>query len=199
MGISERKAHNKELLKKAILRSSAKLFLKEGYENTSIRKIAASIEYSPATIYLYFKDKQEIFLELQREAFNEFYSELAKCKTIKDPIKRLHKNGELYIRFALKNPERYDLMFIASATIDVQGDHLVDSRSFDLLKENISACIKAGLGKNVNIDIAAMFFWSLVHGMATLVIRKRLTGIPKEQQHHLIYATLQFSLNTLKN
>jgi len=34
------------------------------FDNVSIRKIADLIEYSPTTVYLYFKDKDEIFYDL---------------------------------------------------------------------------------------------------------------------------------------
>ena len=54
MGIKERKLKHKEDLKQSILDAAKKLFIKEGYEATSIRKIAAEIEFSPTTIYLYY-------------------------------------------------------------------------------------------------------------------------------------------------
>ncbi|MFX8778120.1 helix-turn-helix domain-containing protein, partial [Acinetobacter baumannii] len=60
MGINERKEKQKLELKRLILDASMKLFVEEGFENVSIRKIADLIEYSPTTIYLYFKDKNEI-------------------------------------------------------------------------------------------------------------------------------------------
>ncbi|MGL1180856.1 TetR/AcrR family transcriptional regulator, partial [Vibrio parahaemolyticus] len=59
MGINERKEKQKLELKRLILDASMKLFVEEGFENVSIRKIADLIEYSPTTIYLYFKDKNE--------------------------------------------------------------------------------------------------------------------------------------------
>ena len=59
MGIKERKLKHKEDLKQSILDAAKKLFLTDGYGATSIRKIAAEIEFSPTTIYLYYKDKAE--------------------------------------------------------------------------------------------------------------------------------------------
>ena len=41
-----------------------KRFVEEGFENVTMRKIADFIEYSPTTVYLYFKDKREIFYQL---------------------------------------------------------------------------------------------------------------------------------------
>ena len=52
-----------------ILKSAHKIFVEKGFDDVSIRNIAVDIEYSPATIYLYFKDKNEIFYALHTEAF----------------------------------------------------------------------------------------------------------------------------------
>ena len=57
MGINERKQREKEVMRGSILDTAMKLFLEEGFQNVSIRRIAEKIEYSPATIYLYFRNK----------------------------------------------------------------------------------------------------------------------------------------------
>ena len=69
MGIAERKSKQKEELRQNILDAAKRLFLKEGYHATSIRKIAKEIEFSPTTIYLYYKDKAEIAHALHIEGF----------------------------------------------------------------------------------------------------------------------------------
>ena len=52
MGTKERRATEKEQLRHQILSAARELFVNEGYENVSMRKIAHKIEYSPTTIYL---------------------------------------------------------------------------------------------------------------------------------------------------
>ena len=71
MGIAERKEKQKSDIKKMILEASMKLFVEEGFENVTIRKIADIIQYSPTTIYLYFKDKNEIFYSLHELGFQK--------------------------------------------------------------------------------------------------------------------------------
>ena len=60
MGVQERRAREKKELRGEILDAARDLFLREGYENVSMRKIAEKIEYSPTTIYLYFQDKADL-------------------------------------------------------------------------------------------------------------------------------------------
>ena len=64
MGITERKEKQKQDIKKMILDASVKLFVEDGFEHVTMRKIADLIEYSPTTVYLYFKDKNEIFFHI---------------------------------------------------------------------------------------------------------------------------------------
>ena len=73
MGTKERKARQRETLRRNILAAANTLFLEEGYEKTTMRKIADAIEYNVATIYSYYQNKEEIFYALQKQAFESFY------------------------------------------------------------------------------------------------------------------------------
>src|SRR5664279_4726542 len=112
MGTAERKAKEKLTMRRLILQAAMKLFIREGYENISLRHIAKKIDYSPAAIYLYFKDKNEILHALHTAGFEMLYERQQDVFSIDDPLERLQKHGEVYVRFALENPEYYDLMFI---------------------------------------------------------------------------------------
>ncbi len=69
MGIKERHERDREAVSRAILDAARELFVTEGYQNVSIRKIAERIEYSPAAIYGYFPSKDDIFFALAEEGF----------------------------------------------------------------------------------------------------------------------------------
>ena len=55
MGVKERRTREKDQLRRQILSAARELFVNEGYESVSMRKIADKTEYSPPSIYLYFK------------------------------------------------------------------------------------------------------------------------------------------------
>src|ERR1043166_6752226 len=69
MGIKERQVRDRETVRRAILDAARDLFVTEGYQNVSIRKVAERIEYSPAAIYGYFPSKDDIFFALAEEGF----------------------------------------------------------------------------------------------------------------------------------
>jgi AcrR family transcriptional regulator len=200
MGIKERKELEKQEMRKLILDTAMKLFLEKGFENITLRHIAKKIEYSPATIYLYFKDKDEIIYTLHREGFEKLYMWQQKILSIKDPLKRLHKHAEMYVSFALENPEYYDLMFIERAPFRTIKEMKckdgmnwdIGMRSYDLLRKNIEDCMKAGVFQNTNIDEAAFSMWAFVHGIVSLIIRDRCTMFPEEHLDNLVKGALDF-------
>lgn len=187
MGISERKEKQKQEIRKAILDASMKLFVEQGYENVSIRKIADLIEYSPTTVYLYFKDKNEILFQLHEIGFHKMAEYNAELWTIKNPLVRLHKMGEFYMKFGLENPAFYDLMFILNAPMEaLQVVEKCEWKSGDQalgkLKETIQECMDKDMIEKGDVDAISMAFWSLVHGMVSLAIRNRFDKLVSADQ-----------------
>lgn len=186
MGISDRKEREKEEMKTKILEAAKKLFLDKGFEKTSIRNIADLIEYSPGTIYLYFKDKNDLLFHLHQVAFQNLIVALVNPNPAKKAIDRLEDMGNRYIAFAYKNPEMYDLMFVMEAPIDCldNADEIWDDgmRAFDLLKLLVTDCQKEGYLGEHELEDASLMVWSFVHGLVTLKCRKRLQMFGDDEQ-----------------
>ena len=70
MGTKERQDRERQAVTASILSAARDLFIAEGYQSVSIRKIAERIEYSPAAIYSYYASKDDIFLALAAEGFH---------------------------------------------------------------------------------------------------------------------------------
>ena len=69
MGIQERREREKEELRRKIIHAASRLISSVGHENLTIRRLAREIEYSPRTIYLYFRDKEHLLQEVVEEGF----------------------------------------------------------------------------------------------------------------------------------
>jgi AcrR family transcriptional regulator len=195
MGIEERKIREKEEKRELILKTAMQLYKEEGIESLSIRRIAEKIEYSPATIYLYFKDKAEILHALHTQGFEKLYALQKSLDGISNPLDKLKKMGWLYMQFALENPDHYDLMFIARGVaekISEKNEWDVGNRSFQYLRDNVQQCIEQGYLVNADIDSATFAVWSIVHGMASLIIRGRCIMLPDEIVDKMVNGALQF-------
>jgi len=202
MGIPERKEKQKQEIRKAILDASMKLFVEQGFENVSIRKIADLIEYSPTTVYLYFKDKNEILFNLHEIGFQKFAEYTADIWEVKNPLLRLHKMGERYVRFGLENPAYYDLMFILKAPMEAL-DAMKDcewksgDKALGRLKELLQECMDRKFIKEGDVDSMAMAIWGMVHGMVSLAIRDRLEKLVPTPDD--VIPTMRRALNWLIN
>jgi AcrR family transcriptional regulator len=93
MGIQERKEREKEALRGRIIEAATELFREETYANVSMRKIAARVEYSVGTLYLYYRDKDELFLAVQEAAFERAFEFIQQLPDSEDPLERLRVWG----------------------------------------------------------------------------------------------------------
>lgn len=204
MGITERKEKQKQEIRKMILEASLKLFMEQGFENVSIRKIADLIEYSPTTVYLYFKDKNEILFNLHEQGFQKMAEYNSDLWTIKNPVVRLAKMGEYYLQFGLENPAYYELMFILKApmealeSLDSNCEWKSGDQALGKLKDTIRECMDKGLIEQGDVDAVAMAIWSMVHGMVSLAIRDRFDKlVPRDQMVQMMNKSLTWLLNAL--
>ncbi len=176
-------------MKKRIHKAALSLFLRDGIEKVTMRKIAAKIRYSPATLYNYYKNKNDIFLALRREGFAIFLTYQEKSRNFRSPRKRILAHGRAYMEFAIENPQLYELMFIISAPMSEASrttEREKTMQSFEYLKDDIAACMKDRLIKRGNIDAMALAYWSAGHGLASLLIRDRLTMFDTKVQVELV-------------
>jgi AcrR family transcriptional regulator len=203
MGITERKEKQKTEIRKMILDASMKLFVEQGFENVSMRKIADLIEYSPTTVYLYFKDKDEILFNLHELGFQKMAEYNEGLWDIKNPLLRLHKMGENYIKFGLSHPEFYDVMFIQRAPMTaIERTTDCEWKSGDTtlgkLKDTIQEAMDKDLIVKGNVEAVSMTIWSMVHGLVSLAIRDRFNKlVPPEAVVPMMNQALNWLLETI--
>jgi AcrR family transcriptional regulator len=175
---SARKAKGDGHLRRAeILRAAERIFIADGYEGATIRKIADEVGVSSTCLYMHFRDKDEILLEICTAAMEELLelnSEIS-ARPI-DPVERVHMMLTAYVQFALRNPNAYRLIFCAS--------HLAGSDQKQQITHELGAqCSERFLG--VVREIAAQgrlrsgdprtvhqALWSACHGLVSLMITK---------------------------
>ncbi len=108
MGIKERKERERREKQELILNTAAEIMKEDGIDNISIRKIANRIEYSPAIIYHYFKDKDEIIGHLMKRGYQKILDGLSSALETRDnPEEKLRKMTRKYIEVSLQMPDEY--------------------------------------------------------------------------------------------
>src|SRR5882757_4217290 len=98
-------------LRRTILESAREAFVQDGYESLSMRSLAERIGCSHGSIYLHFKDKEELFDCLVEESFAQLAEVLSALRPAGkqiDPVALLRKAGRAYVDFGLRNPGAYE-------------------------------------------------------------------------------------------
>lgn len=172
MSTKNRRERDREAMRRRILDAAKRLFAKEGFDNVSMRLIGAAIEYSPAAIYRYFKNKREILSALRDEGFERFgANQRDRMMHYPDPIERLRAGGIGYVQFALSEPDYFQLMFCTNCEqVDLEGEMASNSvSSYHAYRSTIEECVESGYFGDIDIDTVTFAMWSGVHGLAHLL------------------------------
>jgi AcrR family transcriptional regulator len=184
MGVKERRERERLETRDLILDAARELFITEGYEGVSMRKVAEKIEYSPTAIYLHFKDKQDLFRELCHEDFGRLAEQLNVIAQHPDPAERLKRLGLAYIEFGQQFPNHYKLMFMTAhppAQLDERDQEVKgnpEKDAYALLQHLVRLAMDAGIFRDElnDVDLIAQTLWSCVHGVISLQIAKANDG-----------------------
>ncbi len=180
MGVKERRAREKSETRDKILDAARELFVTEGYDGVSMRRVAERIEYSPTAIYVYFADKQELFHELCQQDYASLAEVFQRSAMSSDPIERLKQIGWTYIEFGMRYPNHYKFMFMTphpphepdEEDRETMGNPEVDAYAF--LKWATQQAIDAGRLREEfqDAELISQTMWAAVHGAISLHIAK---------------------------
>jgi len=203
MGIADRKEREKQEMKRLIMEAAMRMFVEEGYEKTSIRNIADRIEYSPATIYLYYKDKDELLYDVQGQAFDQLLGTFREKAVSKSPLKKLEQLCRAYVEFGLEHEDLYDLMFIIRAPmnkVEKEETWLNGEACFQFLLDCLEDCMAQKLLRFRDKMVAALSVWSMVHGLVALNVRCRFKVMKMEGEsvHQVIDTAIEDYLKMIK-
>lgn len=167
-------------MRRTILDAARQLFISRGYANVSLRKIAEQIEYSPAAIYGYFKNKDEIFFALAEEGFRRLEGKIRKVleRGGDRPIDRLRRALWGYYEFSRAQPEYFALMFLDRSVPRISRDWPRFAFVRDLKARAarlIGECHQAGeLARNLPPETAFHLLACGVHGAAVSCLCDRV-------------------------
>ena len=203
MGVKERQEREREATSRAILDAARDLFVAEGYQNVSIRKIAEKIEYSPAAIYSYFPSKDDIFMALAEEGFHKLF-ESGVCAYEQDPnaapVDCIRAAFLKIYAFSKEQPEYHALMFLDRSVPRISRDwqrfgFVREMRTH--LTELIQHAIDRGdFAPGSNAEMVFRVLMVVVQGISAMRLCDRLA--PGEDADGLAHATLEAALTGLR-
>ncbi len=174
MGTKDRRERERQKLRGKILDAARKLFIQQGYDAVTMRKVAQRIEYSPTAIYAHFQDKEALMRELCTADFQKLADAFQEVATIEDPIERLRRTGRAYIEFAIRYPNHYRLMFMTPLPAEIDTDQTgkgdVQRDAYAFLVAVVQDAMAKGAFKPEwkDAELLAQVLWAGMHGVVAL-------------------------------
>jgi len=203
MGIKDRKEREKEEMRKLIIDAANDIIHEEGIEKLSIRKITNRIEYSPAIIYHYFKDKEDIINCVMKTGYEKILNAL---KTVEDldanPEEKFEKSLRAYIKVALEMPEEYKNILLNSSK-EVLGHTSVlfkgaskKRHALAILYQYIKDVLKDQYVSDTKIEILTQLVFTSTFGLIIRILVEK--DIQKQQQESLIDNHVKFMISGIQ-
>ncbi len=173
---SARKAKGEGHVRRAeILQAAERLFVECGYEGATIRRIADEVGVSSTALYMHFRDKSEILLEICEAGFAKL---LALTEAIDaeaySPREAVKRRLQAYVAFGFENPNAYRLIYMTRPG-EAGGAQVVAQRVgrslFERFREPLETLQVQGRLRT-DADAAAQMLWAGAHGVVSLMITK---------------------------
>jgi AcrR family transcriptional regulator len=193
--ISRRQKH-KEELRRIILDAAQNIFAHEGYENFSMRKLAERVGYSPASVYLHFKNKEELFECLVEESFARLLRTLTSLQDGQkrgNPVDELKMGALAYVEFGLRNPNDYRFAFMLRPPAEKRPYKV--HGAFEVLRKMVKRCVEEKRFRTVDVETTAQALWVSVHGITSLLIQR--PAFPWVSKKRLIGQVINMAVDSL--
>lgn len=161
-------------LREKILEEAIGILYREGVERITMRSLARALDYSPATLYRYFRSKHELIREVAIQGFERLEQALEETAEVADPAEALAGSMRRYIQFGITQPQIYRLMF----QVPFESYSERELAHFGLLwaygrSLHVNG-IEAGVFDALDPDTEAAATWAMMHGFVQLALDERL-------------------------
>jgi AcrR family transcriptional regulator len=174
--MARRSDHNRDELRSMALEAAYEIIVREGEKNLTTRKVAARIGYSVGTLYLIFKNLDDLKLALNIQSITRLRSRLLEATgDIADPAEQLKAMAHYYLDFGLQRPNLWRLMFEHQMPGDDPMPETITRATdalLNLLVDRFGKLMPGAEPQDVLQVTAA--YWSALHGVTHLVITEKL-------------------------
>ncbi len=189
-----KKPYHHGSLRPALLAGAMELLEQKGAPSLSLREAARMAGVSQTAPYRHFAGKEALLAALAARGFEELTRALDEVAATGNAAKPLQATGRAYVDFALARPQLFRLMF---------GPEISDKSAFpETLAaargaySRLTGAVEAYLAlRRIHVKtprVPAVTAWSLVHGLASLLIDNQITDMEEDEKTQLIDAVTGF-------
>lgn len=166
-------------LRRALLEEALRTIETHGVDALTLRTVGERLGVSRTALYRHFTDKPALLASVGREGFRLLRLTLTDAWEQHGRGREgFEAMGMAYVRFAVNHPSHYRVMFGGFIESCEKDDAFMEEAkgAFQVLVDSLIEQQRAGLVRNDDPLLLARMIWSLVHGIAMLVIDGQLRG-----------------------
>lgn len=158
-----------------ILTCACDLYLEDGLEGFSMRKLARSVGVTAPALYRYYESKERVLLDVVGEAYRRLTEYLYEALKGRTPEERFRMAGDGYLSFALENVRMYEVLFAFPDLIGMaEGQPAVEDQACALgqfWNDRVRECMDAGILRTTDPDHVGQTLWAHAHGLISLYLQ----------------------------
>jgi len=158
-------------LRRALIDRAVELISQKGASAFTLREVARRAGVSHTAPYRHFADKDALLAAVAEEGFRALHQRSADAAQAasEHPMLRFASAGETYVLFAIDKPAHFKVMF-AGVGLDDEALRTAADAAFEQLVDEVLIAQRAGVIRQGDARSIALASWSMVHGLATLVV-----------------------------
>jgi len=185
MGVAERKEREKEQRRNDIIDAAEAVFFSKGYDNATMDEVAEKAEFSKGTLYIYFKNKNELLHAISARALEILYSWFSSAvEKEKTGIDKVRAIGRTYYEFFIKEPDYYNAL-LHDEKIKIHPGDLEENEAlarceewghkiFQLIEDMVRVGIADGTIRNdLRPELMPLILWGHSTGLFHLMGKKK--------------------------
>jgi AcrR family transcriptional regulator len=159
-------------LREELIAAADRLLARTGdEEGLSLRAVAREVGIAAPSIYLHFRDKEELVRAVLEVRFAELSAEItAAAGRAPDPAGKLRAGCLAYCRFGLEHPNAYQVLFgnVTAIRAGDPPDRAPGLDAFGLLVDGVRGCMESGAAPPGDPFRVATNVWASLHGIVSL-------------------------------
>lgn len=164
-------------LRQALLDAAIRLIAEVGPAGFTLREVARRAGVSHNAPYRHFRDRDDLMAAVAAQGFHALTQAMVRgAEGHASARERLKQAGVAYVRYALRRPQHFTVMFDIPSFTDAEhpDSAAAGERAFGTLVNYVEACQKEGTLSPGDTMQLALLAWSTVHGIAKLASSGRL-------------------------
>ena len=155
-----------------ILAAACDLYLAEGLDGLTMRKLARRLDVTAPALYRHFQNREHVLADVVRSAYREFTSCLYRALEGDTPQERLFRAGQGYLDFALGHERWYRILFIAPEELGMsrlpEDIEAMGCAVHQFWVDRVRECQDAGILRPGDARDISLTMWGHAHGLLSL-------------------------------